>query len=179
MPDMREHSATLRGCSDTRWLLLAIRYPAIGPGWRDGMQFDQLTRREVMSLLGGAAAWPPAARAQQSGDAVIGILSSGSPNAFFDDHWISSAPVAPSRPIPSGLRANPAPVRGTPMAAKAASRAAADMRRVTVLLAPPCPGIVAQTGADGRAARAGGTAAEARSSLPANMDWREEGTGNL
>jgi len=84
MPDMREHSATLHGCSDTRWLLLAIRYPAIGPGWRDGMQFDQLTRREVMSLLGGAAAWPPAARAQQSGDAVIGILSSGAPNAFFD-----------------------------------------------------------------------------------------------
>src|SRR5215813_11226567 len=57
MPDMREHSATLHGCSDTRWLLLAIRYPAIGPGWRDGMQFDQLTRREVISLLGGAAAW--------------------------------------------------------------------------------------------------------------------------
>jgi hypothetical protein len=63
---------------------------------------------------------------------------------FLIDHWISSAPVAPSRPIPSGrrgdryigLRANPAPVRGTPMAAKAASRAAADMRRVTVLLAP-------------------------------------------
>jgi hypothetical protein len=38
------------------------------------------------------------------GDAVIGILSSGSPNAFFDDHWISSAPVGPSRPIPSGRR---------------------------------------------------------------------------
>src|SRR5262249_57836380 len=31
MLDMREHSATLHGCSDTRWLLLAIRYPAIGP----------------------------------------------------------------------------------------------------------------------------------------------------
>src|SRR5262249_21286413 len=56
MPDMREHSATLHGCSDTRWLLLAIRYPAIGPGWRDGMQFDQLTLREVISLLGGAPA---------------------------------------------------------------------------------------------------------------------------
>src|SRR6516225_4151742 len=52
MPDMREHSATLHGCSDTRWLLLAIRYPAIGPGWRDGMQFDQLRRREFITLLG-------------------------------------------------------------------------------------------------------------------------------
>jgi hypothetical protein len=29
-----------------------IRYPAIGPGWRDGMQFDQLRRREFITLLG-------------------------------------------------------------------------------------------------------------------------------
>jgi hypothetical protein len=50
------------------------------------MHFNRLKRREFIALLGGAAAWPPAASAQQPGKLpTIGML--GSTGAAFSA-WV-------------------------------------------------------------------------------------------
>src|SRR5215831_19389107 len=50
------------------------------------MQFDQLRRRDLITLIGGAAAWPLAGLAQEAGKVRrIGFLRVGEPPAAFVD----------------------------------------------------------------------------------------------
>jgi putative tryptophan/tyrosine transport system substrate-binding protein len=52
------------------------------------MQFDQLNRREVFTLIGGAAAWPLAARAQDDRVRRVGFLSTIAESDLEVQSWI-------------------------------------------------------------------------------------------
>src|SRR5262249_34658827 len=67
----------------------------LGLAGRAKMQFDQLNRRAFVMLLGGAAAWPLAARAQQQpAMPVIGFLSVTF--AGEQPHWLTAFRRGPS-----------------------------------------------------------------------------------
>jgi hypothetical protein len=61
-----------------------------------------MTRRACITLLGGAAAWPVAARAQQLTIPMIEFVSGGSPDTFgYLVNAFRSAAISARRSVPA------------------------------------------------------------------------------
>src|SRR2546423_11270594 len=67
----------------------SMRYAAANPGLEPQMHFDQLKRRDLLALLGGAASWPLVAHAQQPGRLpTVAVLSTDTLSTC--ERWIAA-----------------------------------------------------------------------------------------